>query len=546
MVMLTTPVLPKNAAREQQNHFRKLGKKYGLPTDVTETFSQHGMQVASVIGGTLSRYREQLTAAHDLSEEDIQTLTLLALYHPLHSLEGAPSDLQRRLEEPFERFCRYRKLDEKGLPKDIESYEELIYLKNGMIDPVFLVRAMDLSQTHDFDGESIEELYRLSGESVDGKRVRTNIAISMLDVYYPISDALLFVDSDSIRDIAVEEIWPDKFAKIKEQCESSKIDLDRSQYLLRNAFEAAIRRVVMQKTLPVIQNPDDSYIYTDRVKSEGSIVLKLVNKKLPTSIIYANDMHGFLAIAKDAKTAMRLATDLMRELRKTIATPISIDPRYLMPPKADGTVHPSVALDFVGPIIARSGERLSTLGAEIQVTDIKGIEECTRGPLIHGQYKQMGIFGSKRIINPSTLPQLLKYRASLNRDAQALSDLKPPDVESEYIQIKCTISQGGTTKTQNVVLKDGAILIDLLAKLDLLKARNYTTETKTGKPVLFGDRIESRDVQIIVDSNGSGINAPQADHWMTRTSDADTIDMLRVIRNGYKTNGTKSGRPGRS
>ncbi len=539
MAMMRTPVLPKNAVREQEKHFRDMGKKYGLPPDVTDTFSQHGIQVASVIGSTLVKYMGQLTAAHNLTEDDIQTLTLLALYHPLHTLDGMPQALRRRLQDPFDRFCRFRKLDEKDLPKDIESYEQMIYLQNGLVDPVFIVRAIDLSQTHDYDAESIEKLYSLSGELVDGKRLRTNISISMLDVYYPISVALPFIDSDSIRDIAVEQIWPDKFAKVKEQCANHKAELERSQFLLLKAFEAAVRRVALENQLFVIQNPEDSYIYTDRIKSEGSIVQKLVRKNLPTSITFANDMHGFLVIMKTAKAAMKLADMMMRELRKMISSSISIDQRYLMPPKDDGTVHPSVSLDFVGPIYARNGQLLSQYGAEIQVTDLEGIKECTQGVLIHGRHKQTGIFNSGRIINASTLPHLLNYRAAVNREATVLDELKTSSVESEYVQISCTISDGRSIRPQQVVLPEGALLIDLLAKLDILNVRTYTKDSKSGKPILNGDQIESREVHIEFEPGSTGINPPQAADLMTRTSDGETIAKLRKIRNGYRKNGQK-------
>jgi len=529
MDLIRSPALPKNAVRDQQKHFRKMG--------IPKEFSDHGVLVASVTEGALLRHRGHLQAANNLTIEDIQALTLLALYHPLPSLNGVVDPVRKRIEPHFERFHKYRELDEQDLPKNIDQYAKLIYPSDGIVDPVFIVRAMDLAQTHEFSAEALQRLYSYYGKKIDGAEIRRNICISMLDVYYPIGDALFFLDSERIRDIAAMEIWPDKFAKIKGECEAKKDELERSQSLLRRFLEAAVRRVALENSIQVLMNPDGAYIYTDRIKDPGSILLKLIKKELPTSTEYTNDMHGFLAVAKDVRHAMRLATQLMNELRKHLSSPLSIDPRYLAPPREDGTVHPSMALDFVGPVITKRGEVLSSFGAEVQITDLEGVRTCTQGPLIHGAHKQLGLFGSKRIITPETLPSLLEYRAKVNGNAHTLSELKAPDVESEYIQVSCTITGIQRAVNTTVTLKEGAKLIDLLAHLDLLKQRTFTTDAKTGKPILFGDEMDARVVRINVDPNGKGLEPPQADMWLSRTSDAVTITRLREIRNGYRKNG---------
>ncbi len=517
---------------------------------VPKEFSAHCIQVSTMADGILEEHQQRL----GLSNERRRALTMLALYHVLPSVESADSEVVSLISKTglIDRFHKYRQLDEAPInSKDILGYRTIMFPNHGDIDPVFLIRAIDIGETHEFKEDKLTRLYRvLYNREVNGLELRRCLAYSMLEIYYPITDSLHFINSDKIKNIAVEIIFHDNYRTIKNERNAILGLIKSAQDEIYYILERVLSIICAEKGVIIVPNRDGKIIYTSRIKDEGSIVLKILKQKLPLSVNFINDMIGFLVVCRRQEQTMKLASALTSALAKEFKDRPVLDPKYLVMSEI-GRVYPAAHIDLttkvieegiahspLQPVMSKDGRIISPVGVEIQIVDFEGAMKCTQGSLIHGAYKQFQFFNRETVIDQTILNNLIEYLARIYATEKALHNLPIPDLDAERSYVRCTIvDKKGKKKQLQVYLREGSNVIDLLARIGVLGYEVKVIDQKTERSLKLENSITGvREITVILNRDNQVIVGKLAHDLMKIAIEPETLTVLQILGKNNKNN----------
>lgn len=233
-------------------------------------------------------------------KDKISKLLLLSKYHEIYREDTIPKEILRKLGPLYD---EYLELKSKDLSPDIDAKFYLNLFENNL--PLIIFRTLDLANIPlKSDKELLVNCFNFNPRKFEEER--RNLALKMLDLYSPISDIFGFKNIlSSIKDTSVDVLYPDKYSKIKRY-----LDKNNSRLIqIKQDFE---NRMLNETIYPLndlinFSTFEDGSIFRGRIKSPGSIVLKMINEDLPPSkILELHDLVAFTILTDTVENARSL------------------------------------------------------------------------------------------------------------------------------------------------------------------------------------------------------------------------------------------------
>ncbi len=228
----------------------------------------------------------------DKSKFDVSKLLLLSLYHEMHKDHRIPKEVQKSIGPLYEQFIELKLNDmNSNVPT---SYYSDLFEKNL---PLLIFRTIDVSKIPlNGDKKLLIDWFNFHPKRFDEERY--NLANIMYKFYYPISDLLGFETVfNEIKNTSVQTLYPENYKKIESNL---RLNFEHLQGI-KHSFEEEIRKLIEINSDDVIFCPfENGSLVKGRIKSAGSIVLKMNEKDLPiTKMLELHDLVAFTVLVKD-------------------------------------------------------------------------------------------------------------------------------------------------------------------------------------------------------------------------------------------------------
>ncbi len=227
---------------------------------------------------------------------DISKLILLSKYHETYKDEILPREILRELNPLYD---KYLELKSKDLEKNIDKKYYANLFKNNI--PLLIFRTIALSKIPlNSDKELLVNCFGLSSKNFEEER--KNLAERMLELYSPVSDIFGFKNVlESIKNTSVEALYPENYGKVNNFLLKKKKRLD----YLKNNFETFLQdQIDSVKELIHFSVFEDGSKVKGRIKSPGSIVLKMIDLDKPASKMFElHDLIAFTVLVENIEDA---------------------------------------------------------------------------------------------------------------------------------------------------------------------------------------------------------------------------------------------------
>lgn len=233
-------------------------------------------------------------------KDKISKLLLLSKYHELYKNDVIPKDILRKMGTLYD---EYLELKSKDLSPDLDVNFYSNLFENNL--PLIIFRTLDLANIPlSSEKELLVNCFGFNPRKFEEQR--KNLAVKMLDLYSPISDILGFKNIlSSIKDTGVEVLYPDNYKNIKRYIDNNNARLVE----IKQNFESKLLQEIIYPINDVIKFStfEDGSIIKGRVKSPGSVVLKMINYDLPPSkMLELHDLVAFTLLTDSEENARGL------------------------------------------------------------------------------------------------------------------------------------------------------------------------------------------------------------------------------------------------
>lgn len=227
---------------------------------------------------------------------NISKLLLLSLFHETRNNEPVPRLIRRELGSLYHDYLDLKNNDFN--PKAEGTYYSSLFEKNL---PLLIFRTLDISKLPlNGDKDLLVNWFNFNPKKIEEEK--RNLATVMYNVYHPIADILGFNSVlNDIKNLSVQTLYPDNYRKIDSNMRSNYEYLNNIKKSFTNELQTLIN--INSNDVSFFPFEEGSYV-KGRIKSAGSIVLKMIEKDLPiTKMLELHDLVAFTILVEDVNQA---------------------------------------------------------------------------------------------------------------------------------------------------------------------------------------------------------------------------------------------------
>jgi ppGpp synthetase/RelA/SpoT-type nucleotidyltranferase len=273
--------------------------------------SEHNLEMYNIISSKVFQ---------KTNRDEVSKLILLSRYHESFKGETIPREVMRELGSLYPYYNEVKSKDfEPDIDKDF--YSDLF--KTNL--PLLIFRTIDLSKIPlRSDKDLLVNCFGFNPKNFEEER--KNLARKMLDLYSPVSDIFGFKNVlESIKNTSVEVLHPENYLQVKNILFRKNERLEE----IKKSFENILLNTIneFKEIIPFSVFEDGSRL-KGRIKSPGSIVLKMIDKDLPTSkVLDLHDLVAFTVLVENQKDAIELWELLKSQFNTSLCEDYISSPR---------------------------------------------------------------------------------------------------------------------------------------------------------------------------------------------------------------------------